>query len=207
LTGAAGSQGLKGDKGDAGAQGSAGLTGAKGDKGDTGPMGFPGAQGSQGPIGPIGPQGPAGAAGPQGPAGSSNLTLATPVYTIHPSCPSPGVLTLDGKCTNLKPATSTAVYDSTACPDMFITGASNVLRRITITYTTPSASTCAAACAGRPAPRSDCVAQTHACVEACYNWQAGTCPLEWPVPQCVATGTVNDLACDCDNKNLGSLVK
>ena len=70
-----------------GASGAQGAPGPKGDKGDTGPMGTPGLNGANGAPGPT---------GPAGPAGTSNLSLATPLYGVHPSCTGAGALTLNG---------------------------------------------------------------------------------------------------------------
>lgn len=189
LTGAVGPQGLKGDKGDTGPQGlqgNVGAAGAQGLMGDAGPAGAPGLKGDKGDTGPI---------GPAGPAGSGSVTLATPIFTVNHACAGGGVLTLMGTCSYTLAATVTGGTE-TGCP---AAGATNL---ITLTYTTPAS--CAAQCAGTPTPRNACVSQSQVCPGVCTSFYTRDCLRAQPT--CTGTGTVNDLACNCDNVSLGHLV-
>jgi len=189
ITGAVGPQGLKGDKGDTGPQGlqgNVGAAGAQGLMGDAGPAGAPGLKGDKGDTGPI---------GPAGPAGSGSVTLATPIFTVNHACAGGGVLTLMGTCSYTLAATVTGGTE-TGCP---AAGATNL---ITLTYTTPAS--CAAQCAGTPTPRNACVSQSQVCPGVCTSFYTRDCLRAQPT--CTGTGTVNDLACNCDNVSLGHLV-
>ena len=191
-SGAVGPQGLKGDRGDTGPQG---LPGPQGDVGPAGAQGLTGVAGSTGASGPKGDTGPKGDSGPAGPAGTGSVTLATPIFTVNQACANGGVLTLMGTCSYTVPATVTG-ETATGCP---APGATNL---ITLTYTTPAS--CAAQCAGTPAPRSACVSQSQVCPSACTSFFSRDCLRA--APTCTGTGTVNDLACNCDNVSLGHLV-
>jgi hypothetical protein len=228
LTGPQGAKGDKGDKGDTGpmgatgAQGAVGLTGpqgAKGDKGDTGPMGATGpagltgpqgAKGDKGDTGPMGAQGPAGqngtngvdgAPGPQGPAGpagSSNMSFATALYTVHPSCSGAGVMTLTGTCAISVSATvaSSQIVSGTVCaPGQ---GGSYIYD---VTYSTPS---CPANCT------PTYVSNPNGCAEVqqdCCTGSKFTLGCINPTPVCLQPVTVTDVSCNCDNTLLGNLVK
>ena len=192
-TGAVGAQGLPGLKGDTGAQGSQALPGPQGAQGDAGIAGASGLKGDRGDRGDTGPKGDT---GPAGPAGSSNLTLATPIFTVNPVCAGGGVITLMGTCSYTLAATVTGL-PGTGCT---VPGAINL---ITLTYTTPAS--CAAQCAGTLAPRSACVSQSQVCPGVCTSFYTRDCLIAQPA--CTGTGTVNDLACNCDNVELGNLVK
>ncbi len=205
--GATGAMGATGPQGQTGLTGAVGSQGLKGDKGDTGPQGLPGPQGvvgaagAQGLMGLVGPagtpglKGDKGDTGPAGPAGTASVTLATPIFTVNQACPNGGVLTLMGTCSYTVPATVTA-ETGTGCP---APGAINVL---TLTYSTTAS--CAAQCAGTPSPRTACVSQNYVCPAVCTGFYSRDCLRA--APTCIGTGTVNDLACNCDNVSLGHLV-
>ncbi len=204
LTGPQGAKGDKGDTGPMGAQGPAGLTGltgltgpqgAKGDKGDTGPMG---AQGPAGQNGANGADGAPGPQGPAGPAGNSNMSIATPLYTVHPSCSGAGVMTLTGTCAIKVSATvaSTQLISGAYCaPGQ---GGSYVYD---VTYSTPS---CPANCTPTYLTNPDGCAEVE---QVCCTGSRFTANCINPVPKCLQPTTVTDVSCNCDNTLLGYLVK
>lgn len=196
--GPSGAIGATGPQGQTGLTGAVGSQGLKGDKGDTGPQGLPGPQGVVGAAGTPGlkgDKGDTGPVGPAGPAGTASVNLATPIFTVNQACPNGGVLTLMGTCSYTVPATVTA-ETGTGCP---APGAINVL---TLTYSTTAS--CAAQCAGTPSPRTACVSQNYVCPAVCTGFYSRDCLRA--APTCIGTGTVNDLACNCDNVSLGHLV-
>jgi len=151
-----------------------------------------------GPKGVTGPMGAAGPQGPAGPAGAGNVSLASALYGMHPSCSGPGALTLEGACVYVQPAIETyATVNGFVCPAD--EGAS---LRIIATDTTPT--TCAAQCAGALTQRSDCAKYTDVCHGPSMNFYG---PCIYQAPTRVTTTTVCDLTCTCDITLLGHLVR
>jgi hypothetical protein len=176
-----------------GATGAAGPQGATGAAGPAGPMG---AMGPQGVAGPQGGKGDTGPPGPRGPAGTGNLSLATTLYTVHPSCSGASAITLSGACSYAAPA----VQD----PNSGVGGGCVRDGQLhTSTVATFSTATCAAACTATAVARSVCSqSQTQGCSNSLYvsNCQCG-------LPTCLQQTDVTDLTCDCNNTSLGSLVQ
>ena len=143
--------------------------------------------------------GATGAQGPPGSAGSSNLSLSTPLYTVHPSCTGPGAMTLNGTCAYTITATNTSFATDTGCP------AAGATRYVTLNYTT-TPTTCAARCTATTVPRTVCIAESAVCPAPCSGVHFSLVCLAG-APTCTANGTVDDINCNCDNTLLGYLVQ
>jgi hypothetical protein len=136
--------------------------------------------------------------GPAGPGGSGGFSLATPLYSVHPSCPGPGVMTLTGTCAITVSATvaSTQLVSGAYCAPG--EGGSYVYDA---TYSTPS---CPANCTPTYLTNPSGCAQVE---QVCCTGSRFTLGCVNPVPTCLQPTTVTDVSCNCDNTLLGYLVK